>query len=51
VAVDVLVAGLGRYARHSDDIEFETAPGIGHWIIEEAPALVLDRIRKFLRES
>lgn len=48
----VITPNLHRsYAEHSTDIEFETVPGIGHWIIEEAPALVLDRIRKFLRES
>lgn len=48
----VITPNLHRgYAGHSSDIEFETAPGIGHWIIEEAPALVLDRIRKFLRET
>lgn len=48
----VVTPNLHRgYAQHCDDIEFETVPGIGHWIIEEAPARVLDRIRKLLRES
>ena len=48
----VITPNLHRtYAQHSDDVEFETVPGVGHWIIEEAPALVLDRIRKFLRDS
>jgi pimeloyl-ACP methyl ester carboxylesterase len=48
----VITPNLHRsYTAHSSDIQFETAPGIGHWIIEEAPALVLDRIQKFLRES
>jgi pimeloyl-ACP methyl ester carboxylesterase len=37
------------YAHHAADIAFEEVPGVGHWIVEEAPELVLDRLRTFLR--
>jgi pimeloyl-ACP methyl ester carboxylesterase len=40
-----------HYAEHADDIEFETVPDVGHWIVEQAPELVLDRIRTFLRTT
>jgi pimeloyl-ACP methyl ester carboxylesterase len=48
----VITPNLHRsYAAHADDIAFEEVPGVGHWIIEEAPELVLDRIRGFLRDT
>lgn len=31
------------------DQEFEHVPGIGHWIVEQAPELTLDRIRALMR--
>lgn len=36
------------YAGVMADCEFETVPGVGHWIVEQAPDLVLDRLRSFL---
>jgi pimeloyl-ACP methyl ester carboxylesterase len=30
------------------DVTFEEVPGIGHWIVEQAHDLVLDRLRAFL---
>lgn len=36
------------YAEHATDIAFEHVPGVGHWIVEQAPELVLDRIRGLL---
>lgn len=45
----VITPNLHRhYARRCDDVAFETVPGVGHWIVEQAPDLVLDRIRTFL---
>lgn len=32
----------------SADNEFEDVPGIGHWIVEQAPDLVLDRLRALM---
>ena len=31
------------------DFEVELVDGVGHWIVEQAPELVLDRLRAFLR--
>lgn len=31
------------------DCEFETVPGVGHWVVEQAPELVLDRLRTFMK--
>jgi pimeloyl-ACP methyl ester carboxylesterase len=38
------------YAAHVSDLGFEEVPGVGHWIIEQAPDLVLDRLRRFLSD-
>ena len=32
----------------SRDISFEEVPGIGHWIVEQAPDLVLERLRELM---
>lgn len=37
------------YAPHVTDAEYEHVPGVGHWIVEQAHDLVLDRLRGFLR--
>ena len=31
------------------DCEYETVPGMGHWIVEQAPELALDRLRSFMK--
>ncbi len=31
------------------DCEFEKVPGVGHWIVEQAPELCLDRLRAFMK--
>ncbi|QUR65888.1 alpha/beta fold hydrolase [Mycobacterium spongiae] len=36
------------YASHAADFEFELVDGVGHWIVEQRPELVLDRLRWFL---
>jgi pimeloyl-ACP methyl ester carboxylesterase len=38
------------YESWASDVTFETIPGVGHWIVEEAHDLVLDRLRTFLAE-
>lgn len=38
------------YEEHASDIAFEHVPGVGHWIVEEAHDLVLERLRSFLQE-
>lgn len=37
-----------HYHRFATDLAFEEVPGVGHWLIEQAPELALDRVRKFL---
>jgi pimeloyl-ACP methyl ester carboxylesterase len=37
------------YADRASDFEVELVDGVGHWIVEQRPELVLDRIRAFLR--
>jgi pimeloyl-ACP methyl ester carboxylesterase len=37
------------YGQVMPDCEFETVPGVGHWIVEQAPELVLDRLRSFMK--
>jgi pimeloyl-ACP methyl ester carboxylesterase len=37
------------YADVMPDCEFETVPGVGHWIVEQAPDLTLDRIRALMK--
>jgi len=32
------------------DFQPGAVDGVGHWIVEETPELVLDRLRAFLRE-
>jgi pimeloyl-ACP methyl ester carboxylesterase len=40
---------LGGYAKHISDFEVELVDGVGHWIVEQRPDLVLDRLRAFLK--
>jgi pimeloyl-ACP methyl ester carboxylesterase len=40
---------LNGYAERISDFEVELVDGVGHWIVEQAPELVLDRLRAFLR--
>ena len=37
------------YEEHADDMQLEWLPGAGHWLPEEVPELVLDRLDEFLR--
>jgi pimeloyl-ACP methyl ester carboxylesterase len=37
------------YAKHISDFEVELVDGVGHWIVEQRPDLVLDRLRAFLK--
>jgi pimeloyl-ACP methyl ester carboxylesterase len=37
------------YEKYITDFEVELVDGVGHWIVEQRPELVLDRIRSFLR--
>lgn len=47
----VITPALHRgYENYASNITFERVPGVGHWIIEQAPNLVLDRLRTFLNE-
>jgi pimeloyl-ACP methyl ester carboxylesterase len=39
---------LDGYAAHTDDCAVELVPGCGHFIVEERPDVVVDRIRAFL---
>jgi pimeloyl-ACP methyl ester carboxylesterase len=41
---------LDGYADRCADFEVELVDGVGHWIVDQAPELVLDRLRAFLRE-
>jgi pimeloyl-ACP methyl ester carboxylesterase len=38
-------------ARRISDFRVETVDGVGHWIVEQRPDLVLDRLRTFLRQT
>ncbi|BBZ42597.1 alpha/beta fold hydrolase [Mycobacterium conspicuum] len=40
---------LNGYADRASDFEVELVDGVGHWIVEQRPELVLDRVRAFLR--
>jgi pimeloyl-ACP methyl ester carboxylesterase len=42
---------LRDYPDRADGFQLETVDGVGHWIIEQRPDLVLDRLRAFLRET
>lgn len=39
------------YEDYASDITFEHVPDVGHWIIEQAHDLVLDRLRSFLKQA
>lgn len=36
------------YGNLSNDLTFEEVPGVGHWIVEQAPDLVLGRLRDLM---
>jgi pimeloyl-ACP methyl ester carboxylesterase len=40
---------LDGYAEHISDFEVELVDGVGNWIVEQRPDLVLDRLRAFLK--
>lgn len=40
---------LIEYGDRISDFELELVDGVGHWIVEQRPELVLDRIRAFLK--
>jgi pimeloyl-ACP methyl ester carboxylesterase len=40
---------LSGYADRISDFQVELVEGIGHWIVEQRPDLVLDRLRSFLK--
>jgi pimeloyl-ACP methyl ester carboxylesterase len=40
---------LGGYGDRIEDFQVELVDGAGHWIVEQRPELVLDRLRAFLR--
>jgi pimeloyl-ACP methyl ester carboxylesterase len=40
---------LRGYAERIPDFELELVDGVGHWIVEQRPELVLDRLRKFVK--
>lgn len=41
----------GPFRERTADFGLETVAGVGHWIVEQRPELVLDRLRTFLRET
>jgi pimeloyl-ACP methyl ester carboxylesterase len=46
----VITPSLHRwYGDVMPDCEFENVPGVGHWIVEQAPGLVLDRVRAIMK--
>ncbi|HET9877480.1 MAG TPA: alpha/beta hydrolase [Mycobacterium sp.] len=40
---------LRGYAERASDFELELVHGVGHWIVEERPGLVLERLRAYLK--
>ena len=42
---------LADYADRASDFQIETVDGVGHWIVDERPDLVLNRLRTFLCET
>ena len=42
---------LRGYSDRFSDFRLETVDGVGHWIVEQRPELVLERLRAFLRET
>ncbi len=48
-AEDPLVHGVpDNWRRYADDMRYELLPGVGHFLAEEAPAEVTDRVLAFL---
>lgn len=48
--IGVIGPNLHRwYADVMLDCELETVPGVGHWIVEQAPDLTLERLRRLMR--
>ncbi len=46
----VITPDLRRgYASWGSDFDLEMVDGVGHWIVDQCPELVLDRLRRFLR--
>ncbi len=45
----VIPALLDGYGDRIADFEVELVDGVGHWIVDQRPELVLDRLRKFLK--
>lgn len=41
---------LRGYGERADDFQVELVDGVGHWIAEQRPGLVLDRLRAFLTD-
>jgi pimeloyl-ACP methyl ester carboxylesterase len=39
---------MSGYANRINDFEIELVDDVGHWIVEQRPALVLDRVRTFI---
>jgi len=42
---------LNGYADRIGDFQVELVDGVGHWIVEQRPELVLDRLRSFLKDE
>jgi len=42
---------LRDYPNRFEDFQLETVDRVGHWIVEQRPELVLERLRAFLRET
>ena len=42
---------LRDYPDRARDFQLETVEGVGHWIVDQRPELVLNRLRAFLRET
>jgi pimeloyl-ACP methyl ester carboxylesterase len=39
---------MDGYPEHISDFEIELVDGVGHWIVQQRPELVLDRVRAFI---
>ncbi len=42
---------LRGYAEHTDGFRLETVDGVGHWVVDQRPELVLERLRAFLHDT
>ncbi|MFC0448956.1 alpha/beta fold hydrolase [Rhodococcus jostii] len=42
---------LRGYAEHAAGFQLETVDGVGHWIVDQRPGLVLERLRVFLLDT